>query len=124
MKRLVYWMAGLLLVTGPVLEAAPTMKIRLDVRAGKHDRKQTPLVASVPLPVAKIASSAVILTDAAGRRVAAQLTAPRLLHSKQPNAELHWILRGLKAGASTGFGALDARFCRLLGLFLVYELFP
>jgi len=105
MKRLVYWMAGLLLVTGPVLEAAPTMKIRLDVRAGKHDRKQTPLVASVPLPVAKIASSAVILTDAAGRRVAAQLTAPRLLHSKQPNAELHWILRGLKAGTSTHFTA-------------------
>ena len=57
MKRLICWMVGLVLLTGQGLEAASPLKIRLDVRAGKHDRTQTPLVASVPLPAAKIASA-------------------------------------------------------------------
>ena len=67
MNRLACWMMGLALVGGQGLEAAPPIKIRLDVRAGKHDRKQTPLVASVALPVSSIAASEVVLTDARGK---------------------------------------------------------
>ncbi|MBO53199.1 MAG: hypothetical protein CMJ69_20765 [Planctomycetaceae bacterium] len=105
MNRLACWMMGLALVGGQGLEAAPPIQIRLDVRAGKHDRKQTPLVASVALPISRIAASEVVLTDARGKRLPAQLTAPSLLDSKNRHAELHWILPGLKANSSTHFTA-------------------
>ncbi|HAA50181.1 MAG TPA: hypothetical protein DCE43_10710 [Planctomycetaceae bacterium] len=105
MKRLICWMVGLVLLTGQGLEAASPLKIRLDVRAGKHDRTQTPLVASVPLPAAKIAASEVVLTDANGKRLPAQLTASSLLKSKNARAELHWVLPALKANTSTHFTA-------------------
>ena len=105
MKRLICWMVGLVLLTGQGLEAASPLKFRLDVRAGKHDRTQTPLVASVPLPAAKIAASGVVLTDANGKRLPAQLTASSLLKSKNARAELHWVLPALKANTSTHFTA-------------------
>ena len=87
--------------SGDFLEAAT--KIRLKVEAGEVDRRQTPLVSGVPLPASRIVTSEVILTDAAGKIVAAQLAPSRLLNSKNLYAELHWVLPELKAGESTHF---------------------
>ena len=96
---------ALVLVSGVGLAAEATTKIRLDVQAGRHDRQQTPLVAGVPLPASRIGGSEVVLRNADGERVPAQLAPSRLLNSKNLYAELHWVLPKLKAGGSTHFTA-------------------
>ncbi len=94
---------GLATGQGPGAEAS--LKIRLDVTAGEHDRQQTPLVVGVPLPASRIAESQVVLQNARGQLVPAQLAPSRLLDSKNLSAELHWVLPGLKAGEATHFTA-------------------
>ncbi|MEE8452403.1 MAG: DUF6807 family protein [Thermoguttaceae bacterium] len=74
------------------------------VEAGDHDRSNTPV--TVLLPAAKNGGS-VTLTDAAGNRIPAQLTAPGLLNEHHDDlCELHFILPSLKKGQSMKFSAV------------------
>ena len=79
------------------------MRLRIEVSAGKHSRHNTPLVTGTPLPAKDIDGSVVVMTDAAGQPVPAQLAPCRLLNSKSVYAELHWVLKDLGAGQKTHF---------------------
>lgn len=93
--------------------AAASNSYNLTVRAGKHDRTNTPVVVLLresetqanlnPVTLAKAQS--VKLTDAAGNCLAAQLTAPGLLAESAATGgvvvrQLHFILPCLKKGQS------------------------
>jgi hypothetical protein len=99
------------LLAAPALGAGLTY--RLTVKAGKHDRLNTPVCVLLqeaqqqanldPKMLAEARS--VRLTDAAGNELPAQLTPPGLLHASldRPGVvarELHFILPSLKKGES------------------------
>jgi hypothetical protein len=75
----------------------------ITVKAGKHDRTNTPVRMSVDLPDEL---KSVTLTGPDGQRLPAQLTAAGLLNeSAQGKRELHFILPQLAAGESLEFSA-------------------
>lgn len=74
------------------------------VKAGDHDRSNTPVTVLLPAPED---GGSVTLTDADGNRIPAQLTAPGLLNEHQDGyGELHFLLPSLKKGQSTKFSAV------------------
>jgi len=67
------------------------------VKAGDHDRRNTPV--TVLVPVGRYSGSAVV-TDADGNRMPAQLTTPSLPNELDGVSELHFVLPSLKKGQS------------------------
>ncbi|NQU25645.1 MAG: PmoA family protein [Candidatus Nealsonbacteria bacterium] len=83
--------------------AADQSSCELTIKAGKHDRQNTPV--SVLIPAAAEMKSA-LLADNGGTRIQAQLTAPGLLAgSAEGKRELHFILPSLKKGQSISLEA-------------------
>jgi Methane oxygenase PmoA len=93
------------------------LQIELTVRAGKHDRRDTPVCVPLDLPAA-LANAGVRLADADGHDIAAQITERGLIAAKDklPGAsaaqvprELHFILSRLEPGKVAHLrGALSA----------------
>ena len=79
--------------------------LRLTVSAGKHDRVNTPVTVLVDAPAG---AKSVVLADAAGNEIPAQLTAPGLKNdAAEGKSELHFVLPSLNKGQSA---ELTARF--------------
>ena len=95
-----------------------TQAFDLDVEAGKHDRADTPVVAVLMVPAALKDARGIVLTDAGGARIPAQLAAPgplvgpefrlNLLPGRHDLA-LHFVLPSLKAGQTASFKATVSR---------------
>jgi hypothetical protein len=90
--------------------AAESKTYSLTVAAGDSDRANTPITVLLSLPPSLAKAESVVVEDAAGKKLVAQLTGPGLL-AKTPATddvvprELHFILPSLKAGASASFKA-------------------
>ena len=90
------------LSAGPAIAAGESC--RLTVKAGKHDRLNSPV--RVLIPAAAEAKS-VTLTTAEGKRLPAQLTAPCLVDdSAKGKRELHFVLPSLEKGKSLDLTAV------------------
>lgn len=100
-----------LLLAAPALAESKTYTIT--VAAGDSDRTNTPITVLLPLPVSLGKAENLVLEDAAGKKLPAQLTAPGLL-AKTPATddsvpkELHFLLPSLKAGQTATFKATIA----------------
>ena len=109
MKRLWWTVIVLVLIdlTVPPMTVATEddLVVTITVAAGKYDRWNTPVVAKLPFAPSAASRAKVVVKDDGGRLVPAQLVTPGLLASSQDQAELHWILSRLKAGASARFTA-------------------
>jgi hypothetical protein len=97
-----------MLLAGPVRAESKTYE--LTIAAGDTDRSNTPIAVVLPLPLPLAKAESVVVEDGAGKKLAAQLTAPGLL-AKTPVTdnvaakELHFILPALKAGQTATFKA-------------------
>ena len=102
---------ALVLSAGPLPAVAQTYEFT--VKAGKHDRRHTPVrlllaesqVQANARPVLLERAQAAVVSDSSGRQWAAQLTRPQLLEKTAHRAgmvvrELHFVLPALKAGES------------------------
>jgi hypothetical protein len=104
MRRLFLSAAWLALL--PAIAAAESQSLTLTVAAGKHDRKNEPVVVPLTLPKALTASKIVVMTTQKGQMLLGQLTAPSLnapagdTPAGKERSELHFILPELKAGES------------------------
>lgn len=91
------------------LARAESLTIELTVSAGEQDRIHTPVRVPLTLPAAFVEAAEVTLTDAAGKKLPAQLTAPGLLSQGGAfNRELHFVLPDLKKGQSVDLKATIA----------------
>jgi len=82
----------------------------LTIAAGDTDRSNTPIRVQLPLPEALAKATSVVVEDATGQNLPAQLTAlglhARTAQSPTPAVkELHFILPALKAGQTATFKA-------------------
>ena len=84
-----------------------TKTFELTVAAGDRDRTNEPVSVRLPLP-ASLAKAEVMLKDADGKHVPAQLTGLNVLAANPAasDRELHFVLRSLKAKATTTFTAV------------------
>lgn len=99
-------LAVVVLAILPVSAAAEIdLVVTISVAAGEHDRSNTPLVARLPFAPSAVSRAEVVVKDARGQLVPAQLVTPGLLARRNDQAELHWILPRLKAGATAHFSA-------------------
>lgn len=119
LSRIVTWgWIGAVLALSVASEAvAGPLIIRLDVSSGQHDRINTPVVATLPIPSSAVATSTVVLKDSRGRVVPAQLMVSGLLARSvgkegdrrrthaNAKAELHWILASQQAGTTVRYTA-------------------
>jgi sialate O-acetylesterase len=96
-------------------QPAPVAPFNFTVAAGKHDRKNEPVVLPCQIPNALAGVKSAVIEDEKGQRVAAgQVTPPGLLfdHGILPpnvghaHAEIHFILPELKAGATLNLRAV------------------
>jgi hypothetical protein len=108
MKRIVLGAIALALLLGRA-EAA-TKKYIVTVSAGKYDRRNTPVIVQVDLPVALAKARGVTLIGPNGKKIPGQVTEIGLMGKpvKKKNRrtlprEIHFILPSLKAGVSTTF---------------------
>jgi hypothetical protein len=98
-----------LLLAGPSRAASKTYT--LTVAAGDTDRTNTPIMVVLPLPINLSKAESVILTNADGKQLPAQLTTPGLFTPTPATddnvpKELHFILPNLKAGQTATFQAV------------------
>jgi hypothetical protein len=106
MPRFTLALFGVLLA-GPALAESKTYSII--VVASDNDRSNTPICVQLPVPEPLAKAESVVVEDAAGKKLPAQLTALGLLArtvqgAKAPK-ELHFILPALKAGQTATFKA-------------------
>lgn len=96
------------LVAHAALGAEPTT-FKIEVKAGAHDRKQTPVKVAVEVPKAAAEETFAQLAGNDGLAIIGQLAAPSLLADADAGdtdtvaRELHFILPELKAGQGTTF---------------------
>jgi hypothetical protein len=97
-----------LLLALPFFARAADRTLELTVAAGEYDRKNVPVC--VPLVLADdLLLGSVTLLDAEGREMPGQITSPglgTLAADPKANAELHFILPGLKAGGKLAIKAV------------------
>ncbi len=93
------------LVLAPAAVTAETLQLEITVAAGKHDRKNEPVCVPISLPeqFAGFMHADVLLSAGKDSYGIGQLTAPGLLSDStkdaKSNAELHFVLKELKAGS-------------------------
>lgn len=103
-------LAAVVSLLGAASARAESKTFELTIAAGDNDRTNAPVTVLLPLPVSLGKADNVVLEDASGKKIAAQLTAPGLL-AKTAAAEdsapkeLHFILPSLKAGQTAAFKA-------------------
>jgi hypothetical protein len=108
MKRHAFCLLVFALLPAPAWAESKTYEIT--VAAGDIDRANYPVCVLVPLPVSLGKAESVVVTDAAGKSLPAQLTGPALF-AKTPVTddsvpkEIHFLLPSLKAGQSATFKA-------------------
>jgi hypothetical protein len=91
------------LVLAPALLPGATHTVKFSVAAGKHDRKDEPVLVPLRLPAEVKAINKVEITDVGGKHVAiGQVTPPALLtrHAPAGTSELHFVLPQMEAGKS------------------------
>lgn len=98
---------ALLAVFGSTARAEQPLRLKLTVKAGQYDRKDTPVAVQVAVPPTLAKATAATLADEQGNKLPGQLTAPGLLEQGGNDAQaltartLHFILPQLKAGQQT-----------------------
>jgi hypothetical protein len=96
-----------LLLAGAV--RAESKSFELTVAAGDRDRVDEPVAVLLAVPASLAKAENVVLEDAGGQKLTAQLTAPSLLAKVPADSaarELHFILPNLKSGMSAKFKAV------------------
>lgn len=98
---------ALLAAFGSTARAEQPLRLKLTVKAGQYDRKDTPVAVQVAVPPTLAKATAATLADEQGNKLPGQLTAPGLLEQGGNDAQaltartLHFILPQLKAGQQT-----------------------
>lgn len=88
---------------GSVAAAAETLQLKLTVKAGQYDRKDTPVAVPIEVPSSLAKATSAVLVDRQGGQVLGQVTPPELLSTSKAvqgkvARTLHFILPQLKAG--------------------------
>lgn len=98
---------ALLAAFGSTARAEQPLRLKLTVKAGQYDRKDTPIAVQVAVPSILAKATGATLVDEQGNKLPGQLTAPGLLEQSGNDAQertartLHFILPQLKAGQQT-----------------------
>lgn len=98
------WMTTLTVLAALLGQAqAASQEVKITVKAGEHDRENTPLRALVTVPDALADVEVAALTDGDGTKIVGQLTGLGILsQAEEPgaNRELHFVLPELAKGKS------------------------
>jgi hypothetical protein len=89
---------GVLCFLGSAFAATPSYEVT--IAAGGHDRKNVPVLISIPPVSVPDKPTTVILTGPDGKTIPAQLTGPGLLAPEDCGGEIHFILPHLAARES------------------------
>ncbi|MEX0866496.1 MAG: DUF6807 family protein [Pirellulales bacterium] len=116
MPRIAVCSLALILLSLAAAASAAEKSYTLSVDAGKFDRENTPVVATITVPDELKEARVAVIQTAAGDKWIGQLTAPGVLNDvQQPNTrELHFVLPELAANetleltATVGGGKSDA----------------